>query len=183
MGMQKYLLSTWFFLLPVIQGCSGTAFVSSSETVPVTSEPSGATVYVMGDLLGETPLVINQRDLFPTVYDQSKQDIYGTILFKKTGCEDHSQPVGMHAGATGINAKLVCEEESLAQEKAVQTIPLEETLILDTATPEKERAQPVPKQPSGSAKQRLMNLQDLRDSGLISEDEYHNIRQRILDKI
>ena len=183
MGMHTRLISTLFCLLPVIQGCSGTTLFTSSKYVHVTSEPPGATVYVMGDLVGETPLEIDQRDLFPTVYDQSKQDVYGTILFKKRGCEDSNQPVGMNAGATGIKAKLVCEEQPLVQEKAVQTVPLKKTKIPETQTPQIERSQPVYIQSSGSAKQRLISLQDLRDNGLISEDEYINIRQRILEEL
>ncbi len=88
MGKNTHRLATLFCMLPVLPGCTGTAFVSSSETVSVTSEPPGAMAYVMGESVGETPLSIKQKDLFPTVYDQSKQDLYGTILFKKTGCED-----------------------------------------------------------------------------------------------
>ncbi|MEN8178957.1 MAG: PEGA domain-containing protein [Pseudomonadota bacterium] len=182
MGNRRHLLSTLFLLLPLIQGCSGTAFVSSGQAVSVTTEPPGATVYVMGDPVGNTPLEISQRDIFPTVYDQSKQDIYGTILFKKRGCEDLIHPVGMNVGA-GIKVKLDCGSQPAMQDKNVQATPLEEPKIPETQTPQKERPQPVSKQPSASARQRLMNLQDLRDNGLISEDEYMSIRQRILDEL
>ena len=183
MGNNTHRLATLFCMLPVLNGCTGTAFVSSSETVSVTSEPPGAMAYVMGEPVGETPLSIKQKDLFPAVYDQSKQDLYGTILFKKTGCEDLSQPVGMNAGGTGINAKLVCEGQPLTQEKAVQAAPVEEPKAPNVETQRQTSKQTVAKQPSHSVKQRLINLQDLRDSGLVSEEEYLNIRQRILDEL
>ena len=168
-------------MLPVLQGCTGTAFVTSNEAVSVTSEPAGATVYVMGKPVGETPLKINQQDLFPSVYDRSQQDLYGTILFKMTGCKDLSQPVGMNAGGAGINAKLVCEGQPLIRQNAVEIAPLEEAEMPVSQTPQEAIGQPVSKQLSRSAKQRLLDLQDLRKDGLISEDEYSNIRQRILD--
>lgn len=184
MGKNTQLIASLFCMLPVLPGCTGTAFVSSSETVSVTSEPPGAMVYVMGESVGETPLTINQKDLFPTVYDQSKQALYGAILFKKSGCEDLSQPVGMNAGGTGIKAKLVCEGQPLIQEKVVQTPTPEETNTPTNAETSQQASKPtVSKQPSRPVKQRLLNLQDLRESGLLSEEEYLKIRQRILDEL
>lgn len=147
--------------------------------VDVGSDPAGADVYVMGSKVGETPLTLDQDAIFPLTYPGEKQALYGVVELRKAGCLPVSQRVSTRAVSRGLHVKLDCGEAARAE------------------TPASPQAQPA--QPAGSAneqapatpevketpdiEQRLKHVQELRDKGLITEQEAHEIRQRILGEL
>lgn len=129
--------------------------------INVTSEPAGAEVYVMGEKLGVTPLVVNQNAVFPPAFPATKQALYGNIELRKPGCKDVVQPVSTRALARGVHVRLECEGAGVSESPAASR----------------------PADPAASMEMRLRRVQDLRDKGLITEQEARDIRQRILNEL
>jgi hypothetical protein len=152
----------------LLQGCGNLSTLSKPGEFVVDSEPSGASVYVMGKVLGNTPLVIQHQAVFPTVYAPDQRDLYGMVMLKKDGCQDYLQRVNNTVLKKGVKAKLDCAEVAAGQ--ASTQIPQSD----QTGIPA-----PVPT----SIKQRLIRLDGLHQDGLITDEEYGAARRRILDKL
>ncbi|MEW8030461.1 MAG: PEGA domain-containing protein [Candidatus Thiodiazotropha sp.] len=177
----------------------------------VATEPSGATVYVMGKAIGETPISIPQQQLYPAGYDASTQPMYGSLLIRKTGCQDIKRRIRYQDFNTGLSVELNCNEtlstathRTSRPAKAI-TPPVTSrqdsppaTGNMDSALQPDSPPQPSPttrhtreadkieaaKQPvNHSVKQRLIRIDDLRREGLITEQEYQQARKRILDTL
>lgn len=141
-------------LLPAfLPGCMPLS--QNPEYIGVESEPAGAAVFVMGEKAGVTPLMVRQDAVFPLTYDPAKRDLYGTVVLRKEGCKDYKQRVSTTAYGEGVKAKLDCGAAK-------------------TETTDRE-----PK----SVEHRLRQLKDLREKGLITEEEEKTARKRILDAL
>jgi len=146
-------------LVLLMAACSQTPLLSGGDNqVTVSSEPSGALVYVMGEMVATTPAVIDLSVVYPVTYAQEHQGDYGRITLKHAGCEDRVITVSSSMLSSGLKTKLDC----FAAEAAQITTP---------ALADKPVAQ------------RLEELQALRDRGMISEEEYLTIRRRILESL
>ena len=156
----------------LLQGCSNFSTLSKHGEIAVGSEPSGASVYVMGKVLGSTPLVVRHQDVFPVVYTPDQQDLYGMVILKKDGCQDYLQQVNSTILKRGVKAKLDCTKVS-AQKKSTQT------QIPQVDQPSIRVPAPAPT----SIKQRLIRLDELSQDGLITDEEYGAARRRILDEL
>jgi hypothetical protein len=156
-------------------GCTGVTSLSGDETLSIKSQPTSASVFIMDKKVGVTPLEIRQETLYPTTYDPAKQDQYGTVTLKHEGCADYTQHIGYRELAKDMDISLVCGE---ANEKLMA-----EPSVSDSDTrsnhPDAKR-QPMQKK---AVKQRLIELDQLKQEGLISPEEYRSIRQRILNAI
>jgi len=152
----------------LLHGCSDTITLANKSEIAVDSEPSGATVYVMGEVLGNTPLVVQLQDVFPTVYTPDQQDLYGMVILKKDGCQDYLQGVSSAIMSKGVKAKLDCTE--VAAEQTPTQIPQSNQSGIDVPAPT-------------SLKQRLIRLEELHRDGLITDEEYAAARRRILDEL
>lgn len=147
-------------LVIALSGCSGNSLASKSgSSFAVTSKPEGATVYVLGKPVGETPLTLEQRSVFPLVYPPELANLYGRVELRLKGCETLQRPVSGRVLAKGLRAKLECEN--------VVQINGEQAAVAETK----------------SIKQRLLELQILKDEGLISVEEFQAQRQRILGEL
>ena len=145
--MKKIVLaSATLASLISVHGCG--PIKSDPDTITIESEPTGATVYAMGKDVGVTPLTIRQEVVFPLNYDPAKRDLYGTVLLRKTGCQDYRRHVSTDVYRYGIKATLDCGQKQ-AQPKSIE--------------------------------QRLQQLKELHDKGLITDEEEKATRQRILD--
>jgi hypothetical protein len=144
----------------LIAGCSRAAGLTRADEISVVSNPPGADVYAAGKRIGVTPLVLRQQDVFPVVYPPEQQDAYGTLLLTKEGCRDHTVRVNNAVIRKGVDVKLDCGQAELAKPQA--GVP---------------GASPPP------IKERLLRLNELRDQGLITEEEYREIRGKILGEL
>lgn len=152
----------------LLHGCSNFSALSKHDEITVDSEPSGASVYVMGKVLGSTPLVVRHQDVFPVVYAPDQQDLYGMVILKKDGCQNYLQRVNSTILKKGVKAKLDCTE--VDAEQASTQIP--------------QGNQPgIPVPAPTSLKQRLIRLDELHQDGLITDEEYGAARRRILDEL
>lgn len=149
------LLPVSFAWLAFLHGCA--PLRSSPDMISVESDPSGAEVYIMGKKAGTTPIEVRQIDVFPLTYSPDQQDLYGKIVLKKEGCKEHRQPVSTRVYAKGAKTKLDCGASAEAT-KGTRSAASE----------------------NSSVENRLRQLKDLREKGLISEEEEKEARQRIL---
>ena len=147
--------------LALLAGCAPIG--TKPDRVAVSSDPTGADVYVMGTKLGTTPASIPLAAVFPPTYTSDAQRLYGTVELRHAGCAPVTQTVSTRAVARGVHVKLDCGPAKPP----------------DAAAPAAEAAGPVdvPLAPE----QRLRQLRDWLDQGLITEDEAADARRRILD--
>ncbi|MES9944638.1 MAG: PEGA domain-containing protein [Candidatus Thiodiazotropha sp.] len=194
--------------LPLLSACSGIGGVSGDMPLKVTTEPSGARIYIMGKAIGETPATISQQQLYPTGYDAGNQQMYGTLLIKKAGCQDLKKRIHYQDFNTGLSVKLNCSgtpnisAEQAMPPAAATTHPTTSQQESATAVkssdspqnheppagfsptqqdlPETEKADANKVPIENSIKQRLIRIDNLRQEGLITEEEYRQARKRIL---
>lgn len=145
--------------LLLMQGCA------ANRVITIDSDPQGATVLADGKQIGETPVQINPDDVFPARWYSGTYMVKGKLTMDKQGCEQFNMDVGDHVLSKDIKASLECSAAAL-QAPAAEGSAAKAT---GAAPP--------------STEQRLKELQDLHDKGLISEQEYKIQRQRILDGI
>lgn len=146
-------------LMLLLPACGQTALVhADADAITVSSEPSGASVYVMGKMIAETPAVVDLSAVYPVTYAPELQGDYGRITLKHEGCDNRIITVSSGMISNGLKAKLDCN----AAEESQVTVPA-------------SIAKPVA--------QRLQELQALKDKGLLSDEEYQVIRNRILNSL
>ncbi len=156
MKIKTPLILSLMLLLPA---CGQTPLIhAGADEITVSSEPSGASIYVMGKKITETPAVIDLSAVYPVIYAQELQSDYGRITLKHEACEDRIITVSSGMMSNGLKAKLDC-----------------------VTAKEPQVALPAPM--AKPVAQRLQELQALKDKGLLSEEEYQTIRNRILDSL
>lgn len=159
------------FTLPLVAllitgGCSGPLTQGTPETLSVRSEPA-ATVLVMGRDMGMTPQTIPVKAVFPAAYPPEQESLYGRITLQREGCKDYVATVSGKVLSRGLDVQLDCDATAQpATPTAAVTGPTQVT-------------EPAPV----SASQRLRQLEDIHRQGLISDEEYRQLRQRILDTL
>ncbi len=164
--MQQRL--TLSLLTASLCACSGNSLLTGQQrSFQVDSVPVGASVLVLGEAMGQTPLTLHTRDVFPQSYAHDKQHLYGRVEIRHPGCKTFTTTVSSRIISHGLNARLECDEKPTAPPAAQveqQTAPL-------------QRQQPQP------LKQRLIRLKELYQEGLISEPEYEAKRKQLLEEL
>lgn len=138
---------------------SNAAGLTRPNEIDVASDPPGAVVYAAGKRLGVTPLTVRQQDVFPVVYPPEQQDAYGTLLLTMEGCKEQTVRVSNAVIRKGVNVKLDCGQAELSKPQA-----------WPPGTPP-------------TIKERLLRLNELRDQGLVTDEEYREIRGKILGEL
>jgi hypothetical protein len=155
----KQLAIPTLFVTTLLSGCAGDSLMPQSiDRFAVTSEPSGATVYAMGNVAGTTPLELSTSQVFPVTYPYELQSKYGKIELSYPGCEPYSRTVSNSVLANGLKAKLDCPQPAVP---AAVTAPA----------------------PTMDIEARLRKLKELFDKGLVTEEEYNSKRQAILQEL
>lgn len=145
----------------------------------VKSEPSGAEVWVMGAKVGETPLVVDEGLVFPLTYPKDKQALYGLVELRKAGCVSSTLSVSAKKVERGINAQLDCGVAA-PKPAAVMSAPVSVVPVVPAAPAESTKPMVIE---GASIEARLRRVTELRDKGVISEQEAQVIRQRILGEL
>lgn len=147
-----------------VGGCSTPLQQGTPDSITVQSKPAAAVV-VMGQELGVTPLTVPVKAVFPSHYPPEQELLYGRITLKKEGCKDHVATVSGTVLSRGINVQLDCSANPAP-----------------APDPARTSTQP-PSAAAHSPSQRLRQLEDIYGQGLISDEEYRQLRQRILDAL
>lgn len=142
-----------------LNGCNHV--VKEQRTTTIVSDPPGAAVFASGVEVGVTPLTIRPDDVFPPRFVGFEYRAAGTLSIKKPGCETYSRQVDDAVLSRDIHVKLQCDSDY----------------------------RPAPSAPARKIQQdesipaRLQRLEALRKQGLITADEYKQIRQKILGEL
>lgn len=177
----KYLgLSTLSLTSFYLAGCSGYSPGLSNRQIKIDSQPQPATVLVDGSVIGSTPLTIVPSDVFQsgfTAGDRAEDGIVvyrymGRLEVKKVGCKTFSTQVDDNLLSSNIHVKLDCDS---TQDKT----------RIETESPTRAPQFTEDRDNPGinNAEQRLLRLEALHNKGLIRDDEYRDLRKRILDTL
>lgn len=166
-------LIKWFGLLAVttvLSGCAGTGSVSAAGKIEITSTPVGAVAYAEGAEMGATPLEIMPGDHFRSGFSGLSYRYLGKLSLKKSGCETWSTEVNDYVLSKDIHAVLKCDPDFKP--------------ATASATGSVAPGGPTAAPASGDqAAGRLERIDKLHKNGQISEDEYKQLRARILDEL
>ena len=118
-----------------------------------------------GKPIGKTPMEIKTDEVFPPRWVGSSYMVKGNLVLEKEGCQKYQMDVNDTVLSKNIKAALSCSDvESQSAPAAAVAVP----------------AKPAVEQ---NVEQRLQQVKDLYDKGVITEQEYKAQRKRILDKI
>lgn len=153
----KRLKRSWLVPLAALgmSGCSTLGSNMAAE-LAIDSIPAGAEVSVMGESRGVTPLRLPTNTIFPVTYSPEKQSLYGKVRITHPDCAPYETPVSNKALEHGIHARLECKSPTTPAAVAPQA-----------QTP----------------RERLKQLEALKQEGLLDEQEYRQARQRIIDSL
>ncbi|KRT56606.1 hypothetical protein Ga0074115_1612 [endosymbiont of Ridgeia piscesae] len=158
----------------VISGCSSLG--ERPGMLDITSEPTGAEVYIMNARVGVTPLILEQGKVFPIVYPREKHPLYGTVEVRKVGCATQRLRVGTQEIAKGVHARLECNEVEPSIVPSDYQPKLPESTAIQQSGKTVEKASPF-------FEMRFRRVIELREKGLITKQEASEIRDRILDEL
>lgn len=162
-----------------------TSLGSSNKQIRVTTNPPGATVYANDKALGVTPLTITPGQEWSTGFVTGKDvgmvyQYTGTITIKKPGCETYTAEVSDPMLFNDIAIDLDCDPGYRPAARASGG----ETSAAPAYLPESAPAYPAEwETPEEIVARRLRRLEGLRSRGLITDEEYRAIRQRILGEL
>lgn len=170
----KYLST--LIVLPLI-GCSGNSLLpSQSGSFKVDSAPVGASVLVLGEAMGQTPMLLTTSEVFPHSFDHDKQHLYGRIQLSHPGCEPFITTVSSRIISDGLNARLKCRDANQPQQQTDMSAQ-------PTAAPQMATPIATPQTNTTGLKPRLQQLKELFEEGLISEEDYAAKRRQILEEL
>lgn len=154
----------------VFSGCASMPGPASKITID--SDPQGAQVIVSGKDIGTTPLPVVLDQVFPMHWTGRVDSDVGpgfafyrrleTVTIKKDGCEPYTGTLTGDALTHNIKVSLKCDPNY---------------------KPAPPSAAPAAAPQNETVEQRLQQLEDLKKKGLITDDEYREQRQRILNQL
>jgi hypothetical protein len=152
-----------------------------AKQIEVRSDPAGAEVLANGRSVGVTPLTLAPANVWDTGFVSARDyginyQYTGTITLRMPGCKDFTTNVDDYLLSRDIAVKLECGPDYQ---------PL--------STPGPARTQPQPGQAPATAvdyetseeimARRLRRLDGLHQRGLITDEEYRQVRRRILGEL
>jgi hypothetical protein len=155
-----------------LSGCGsmGGGSEKPSGRIKITSEPAGAVAYADGAELGATPLQIVPGDHFRAGFAGLSYRYIGKLMIKRPGCETWSTEVNDHLLSKDIHAKLKCDPNYQP--------------AAPSASASGSTSDPMPGAPSRDPYiERLERIEALHKKGLLSDEEYKQLRARIIDKL
>lgn len=163
----------WLGLLAaaiVLSGCAGMESSNERQSgrIKIISEPAGAVAYADGSELGITPLEIVPGDHFRSGFVGASYRYNGKLSIKKVGCETWLTEVDDAILAKDVHAKLKCDPDFKPS---------------STSTPSAGSTSMVNSPPKDQIIERLERIESLHKKGLISDEEYKQLRTRIIEKL
>ncbi|MDH3527720.1 MAG: hypothetical protein OEM43_09505 [Gammaproteobacteria bacterium] len=174
-----------------LSGCGGFGgdLLENRQQITIDSDPQAASVYAEGVEIGKTPLVIRPNEVFQARFtggDAQTGGLFvyryvGSLSIKNPGCEPYSTQVNDNILSKDIHVQLECDPDYKPAEAQPSAPPV--SVTTPAAKPASIQGEIVPAKPAGSAEERLLQIESLRQKGLLSEEEYRTLRQRVLDTL
>jgi len=145
----------------MVSGCAGTG--GPRESITIDSEPQGAHIFVAGREIGVTPLTVKLDETFPRHWTSrahpDEEDAFSyrrmeTVDLKKEGCKTFTKVLVEQEMKDNFKFALECDPNYKPPAPAGQTV-----------------------------EQRLRTLDELKQKGLVTDEEYRAQRQRILNSM
>lgn len=154
-------------LSAILAGCASSGgSESSAGRIKVSSDPIGATVMADGNEIGTTPLEMAPASHFRSGFVGFSYRYTGKLTLKKAGCDTWSTEVNDYILSKDVHAKLKCDPN-----------------YRPVATPSAGTGSAPSVNPGEHAAERLERIEALRKKGLISDEEYKQLRMRVLEKL
>jgi len=153
---------------------------SGGKQIEIRSDPAGAEVLANGKRIGITPVTVTPADNWSTGFVSAKDygvnyQYTGTLTIRMPGCKDFSTNVDDYLLTRDVAVKLDCDPNyrpvSPATAQPAGAPAMSGSGRGDFLTSEEIMAR------------RLRRLEGLRSRGLITEDEYQQVRRRILGEL
>lgn len=144
-------------------------------TIRISSEPAGAVAYADGVELGATPLEIVPGSHFRAGFVGLSYRYHGTLSVKKPGCETWSVEVNDYLLSKDVHARLKCDPDF---RPSAPPAPFPASPV-QSSPPQPSRGEP----DQDPYVERLERIETLHRKGLISDEEYGQLRARILDNL
>ncbi len=175
-------------------GSMGEITDNSSNRITIESDPVNATVLADGVEIGVTPLTFSPSDAFRSGFTGGDSGLIayrylGKLMVRKPGCKDYVTEVNDNLLSKDIHVKLECDPDyrppaaqpvsapqpaSAAQPAAS---PKPASTAQPTAAPQQHTATPA------SVEERLLRIESLHEKGLVTDEEYRQLRKRVLDTL
>lgn len=155
-------------LAAILAGCasSGGSSESAAGRIKINSDPIGATVMADGSEIGTTPLEMAPASHFRSGFVGFSYRYTGKLTLKKAGCDPWSTEVNDYVLSKDVHAKLKCDPNYR---------PAASTPAASGSNTDVRSGEP--------PAERLERIEALRKKGLISEEEYKQLRMRVLEKL
>ncbi|MDH5785120.1 MAG: hypothetical protein OEZ16_05845 [Chromatiales bacterium] len=160
---------TLTFLAASLTACGGNSLLpSQQQSFSVDSLPPGASVIIMDEAVGQTPITLTAHQVFPQNFDHSKQHLYGRVELHYPGCKPFITAISGQILSSGLNARLECRDEPSG-----------------VFAPSAEHAKSFAgeERQEKTLKQRLRQLKELHEEGLIDEHDYREKRRQLLEAL
>lgn len=135
----------------------------------VHSQPEGASVIALGKTWGVTPMRLRVREAFPALYRPEQPYIGMAIHLIKEGCAEYRFPIHRRSIPAEIQAELDCDPA--VQPAATKPAP-------NGPVPPAQRP---PATTPPDVRTKLQELEQLRRDGLVSQEEYQRLRNKVLE--
>lgn len=154
---------------------------SDGKQIEIRSNPAGAEVLANGRSIGITPLTVTPDTVWNTGFRTAKDygvnyQFVGNLTIRMPGCKDY---------ATEVDDSLLRKDIAVQLECGADYRPL--TAAPGQTAPGTGRAPAYAPADYETSEEimarRLRRLDGLRDRGLITEDEYQQVRRRILGEL
>jgi hypothetical protein len=158
---------------------------SCAERAWIRSAPPNAKVYVNDRFIGVTPVVysVHRPEFYGPLHYRAVLDGYDTAegdLQKRTG------PPRIVAACFTLGISLLFKPPTTLQDRydiALQMTPREAAARLPAPAEVRREPPPTETTPDDGIRRRLRELQDLRERGLITDQEFKRSRQNILNDL
>ncbi len=139
---------------------------TANRIVIIDSQPQGASIIADGKEIGKTPLKIEPDEVFPPRWIGGSYMVEGNLELKKPECDPVSMKVNDNVLSNDITRQLKCSNKQANQTGTPASTKDEKKLQMNE-----------------NIAQRLENLNQLHEKGLVTDDEYKTQRQRILNEL
>lgn len=165
--------------VPWISDDNGEAASSDGKQISIRSNPEGAEVLANGNRIGVTPMTVTPANVWSTGFVSGKDygvnyQYVGNLTIRMPGCKEYTTQVDDYLLRNDVNVKLECDPNyqpvAASPQESGYAVPAPGARV-DYLTSEEIMAR------------RLRRLEGLRNRGLITEEEYQQVRRRILGEL
>jgi hypothetical protein len=154
----------------------------SMGEITIGSDPVNATVLADGVEIGVTPLTFSPSDAFRSGFTGGDSGLIayrylGKLMVRKPGCKDYVTEVNDNLLSKDIHVKLECDPDYRPPAAQPASAPQPASTAQPATAPQQHTDM------SASVEERLLRIESLHEKGLVTDEEYRQLRKRVLDTL